>query len=87
MPVNFNVLQLITGFFLSIFMHACPQRKYSISHRTEITRTGVQKAIRLHHWTGLGFTFDVHNIIDLTKESPVAASTKPGNFYAFRYYH
>ncbi len=36
---------------------------------------------------GLGFTFDLHQIIDLTIESPVAISTTPGNFYTFRYSH
>ncbi len=34
---------------------------------------------------GLGFTFDLHHIIDLTKESPIAISTTPGDFYTFRY--
>jgi len=36
---------------------------------------------------GLGYTFDLHNIIDLTRESPVALSTTPGNFHTFRYTH
>ncbi len=36
---------------------------------------------------GLGFTFDLHQIIDLTIESPVAISTTPGNFHTFRYSH
>ncbi len=35
--------------------------------------------------TGLGFTFDLHNIIDLTTESPLLISTTPGEFYTFRY--
>ena len=34
---------------------------------------------------GLGFTFDLHHIIDLTKDSPIAISTTPGNFHTFRY--
>jgi len=37
--------------------------------------------------TGLGFTFDLHNITDLTLESPLLLSTTPGNFYTFRYSH
>jgi hypothetical protein len=35
--------------------------------------------------TGFGFTFDLHNITDLTIESPIAISTTPGDFYTFRY--
>ncbi|VAX18228.1 hypothetical protein MNBD_IGNAVI01-1970 [hydrothermal vent metagenome] len=35
--------------------------------------------------TGFGFTFDLHNIIDLTTESPLLLSTTPGKFYTFRY--
>ncbi|MCK5853302.1 hypothetical protein KAH27_09775 [bacterium] len=34
---------------------------------------------------GLGFTFDLHHITDLTKDSPIAISTTPGDFYTFRY--
>ena len=37
--------------------------------------------------TGFGFTFDLHNIIDLTTESPMLLSTTPGEFYTFRYSH
>lgn len=37
--------------------------------------------------TGLGFTFDLHNIIDLTTESPLLLSKTPGDFYTFRYSH
>ena len=37
--------------------------------------------------TGFGFTFDLHNITDLTIDSPVAISTTPGDFYTFRYAH
>jgi hypothetical protein len=36
---------------------------------------------------GLGYTFDLHNIIDLTRESPLAISSTPGNFHTFRYTH
>lgn len=35
--------------------------------------------------TGIGFTFDLHNIIDLTTKSPLLLSTTPGDFYTFRY--
>lgn len=35
--------------------------------------------------TGFGFTFNLHNIIDLTTESPLLLSTTPGDFYTFRY--
>lgn len=35
--------------------------------------------------TGLGFTFDLHNIIDLTPGSPLAISTTPGRFHTWRY--
>ena len=37
--------------------------------------------------TGFGFTFDLHEIIELTIESPIAISTTPGDFYTFRYSH
>ena len=37
--------------------------------------------------TGIGFTFDLHNIIDLTTESPLLLSSTPGDFYTFRYSH
>ncbi|MEN8193486.1 MAG: hypothetical protein ABFS12_11760 [Bacteroidota bacterium] len=37
--------------------------------------------------TGFGFTFDLHNIIDLTTESPLLLSTTPSEFYTFRYSH
>ena len=37
--------------------------------------------------TGFGFTFDLHNISDLTKESPLLLSTTPGEFYTYRYSH
>jgi hypothetical protein len=36
--------------------------------------------------TGFGLTFDLHNIIDLTK-SPLLLSSTPGDFYTFRYSH
>tara|TARA_B100000586_G_scaffold194158_1_gene143246 strand:+ start:118 stop:1155 length:1038 start_codon:yes stop_codon:yes gene_type:complete len=35
--------------------------------------------------TGFGFTFDMHNITDLTTASPIAISTTPSNFYTWRY--
>lgn len=36
--------------------------------------------------TGLGFTFDLHSIIDLTPEEPLLASSTPGpHFATFRY--
>jgi len=37
--------------------------------------------------TGLGFTFDLHNIIDLTPNSPLIISTTPGHFHTWRYSH
>lgn len=38
--------------------------------------------------TGLGFTFDLHNIIDLTPDSPLLISNTPGDMFAtFRYSH
>jgi len=35
--------------------------------------------------TGLGFTFDLHQIIDLTPASPLIASSTPGAFHTWRY--
>ena len=37
--------------------------------------------------TGFGFTFDLHNITELTKDAPIAVSTTPGKFSTFRYSH
>ncbi|MCG8310827.1 MAG: hypothetical protein MI975_25790 [Cytophagales bacterium] len=37
--------------------------------------------------TGLAFTFDLHHIIDLTPESPLALSSTPGQFHTWRYSH
>ncbi len=37
--------------------------------------------------TGLGFTFDLNNIFDLTTESPLLLSSTPGEFYTYRYSH
>lgn len=37
--------------------------------------------------TGIGFTFDLHNITDLTPDSPLVISTTPSKFYTFRYTH
>lgn len=37
--------------------------------------------------TGIAFTFDLHRMIDLSDESPLAISTTPGDFYTFRYSH
>ncbi|KAA3616318.1 MAG: hypothetical protein DWQ05_11305 [Calditrichaeota bacterium] len=37
--------------------------------------------------TGFGFTFDLHKITDLTRESPLALSSTPGDFHTFRYSH
>ncbi len=37
--------------------------------------------------TGLGFTFDLHNIIDLTPDGPLVRSTTPSSFYTWRYSH
>lgn len=34
---------------------------------------------------GLGFTFDLHHVTELTTASPLALSTTPGNFHTFRY--
>jgi hypothetical protein len=35
--------------------------------------------------TGIGFTFDLHNIIDLTPTSPLIKSTTPSAFHTWRY--
>ena len=35
--------------------------------------------------TGFGFTFDLHQVTDLTTASPLAISTTPGDFYTWRY--
>lgn len=37
--------------------------------------------------TGLGFTFDLHKITDLTPDSPLLISTTPGQFHTWRYSH
>ncbi len=37
--------------------------------------------------TGFGFTFDLHNITDLTSISPLLLSTTPKEFYTYRYSH
>lgn len=37
--------------------------------------------------TGLGYTFDLHNIQELTKISPLLLSSTPGQFYTYRYSH
>lgn len=37
--------------------------------------------------TGLGFTFDLHNITDLTPDAPLILSTTPGQFHTWRYSH
>jgi len=37
--------------------------------------------------TGVGFTFDLHNINDLTPDSPLVQSTTPGRFHTWRYSH
>jgi len=38
--------------------------------------------------TGVGFTFDLHRILDLTPESPLVVSTTPGeHFHTWRYSH
>jgi len=34
---------------------------------------------------GLGFTFDLHHVTELTPASPLALSTTPGSFHTFRY--
>lgn len=35
--------------------------------------------------TGLGFTFDLNHVIDLTSVSPLAISSTPGDFHTLRY--
>lgn len=37
--------------------------------------------------TGLGFTFDLHNIINLTPDSPLLISPTPGRLHTWRYSH
>lgn len=37
--------------------------------------------------TGVGFTFDLHHIIDLTPDNPLVKSTTPGYFSTWRYSH
>lgn len=37
--------------------------------------------------TGLGFTFDLHTITDLTPDAPLVMSTTPGLFHTWRYSH
>jgi len=37
--------------------------------------------------TGVGFTFDLYNVIDLTPDSPLLVSTTPGKFHTWRYSH
>ena len=37
--------------------------------------------------TGLGFTFDLRNVIDLTPRAPLVVSTTPGKFHTWRYSH
>ena len=37
--------------------------------------------------TGLGFTFDLHRVIDLTPEEPLLMSTTPGRLHVWRYSH
>ncbi len=37
--------------------------------------------------TGLGFTFDLHQITDLTPDAPLVVSSTPGHFYTWRYSH
>lgn len=37
--------------------------------------------------TGLGFTFDLHDIIDLTPDTPLCLSNTPQEFYTWRYSH
>lgn len=37
--------------------------------------------------TGLGFTFDLHHIQDLTPDAPLVTSTTPSLFYTWRYSH
>jgi hypothetical protein len=35
--------------------------------------------------TGIAFTFDLHHMIDLSTDSPIAISSTPGDFHTFRY--
>jgi hypothetical protein len=37
--------------------------------------------------TGLGFTFDLHHIIDLTPDNPLLVSSTPGRLFTWRYSH
>lgn len=37
--------------------------------------------------TGIGFTFDLHKIIDLTETSPLITNFSNGDFHTFRYSH
>jgi hypothetical protein len=37
--------------------------------------------------TGMGFTFDLRHIIDLTPDAPLVMSTTPGQFHTWRYSH
>lgn len=37
--------------------------------------------------TGLGFTFDLHHVVDLTPDGPLAISTTPGRLHTWRYSH
>jgi hypothetical protein len=37
--------------------------------------------------TGVGFTFDLHHIFDLTPDAPLVKSTTPGKFHTWRYSH
>lgn len=37
--------------------------------------------------TGLGFTFDLHNVTDLTPDTPLVISNTPGLFHTWRYSH
>lgn len=35
--------------------------------------------------TGVGFTFDLHHVVDLTPDAPLAVSSTPGLFHTWRY--
>jgi len=37
--------------------------------------------------TGIAYTFDLHNLIDLTPDSPLVISNTPGKFHTWRYSH
>jgi hypothetical protein len=37
--------------------------------------------------TGLAYTFDLHNMIDLTPDAPLIISNTPGKFHTWRYSH